>query len=101
LVKTDEFGSIVSTVLVENNQIDINIYPNPFREYINIDLSGFNSFEPYQIKIYNELGQPIQIQTVDGGTIHSISTLPTAPGLYFLQISNKGKILKTISLSHL
>jgi hypothetical protein len=101
LVKTDENGSIVSTVLEENDQKDINIYPNPFREYLNIDLSEFTWNESYQIKIYNGLGQPILSQILAGGSIQSISTPPLASGLYIMQISNKGKTLKTFLLTHL
>jgi hypothetical protein len=101
LVKTDENGSVISTMLVENNQIDINIYPNPFREYINIDLSEFTRNESYQIRIYNGLGQPILSQILAGGSVQSISTPPLSSGIYIMQISNKGKILKTFSLTHL
>lgn len=98
--KTDENGVFTTVTVVENTKNDLNIWPNPFSDLIFIDLSYFLQFEPYQVNLYNMLGQKILSYTFEGGTIHQIPIQSLPQGKYILQISDKTKTIKSILLNH-
>ena len=74
-----------------NNKTSINIYPNPAKDYINIDL---NNEIKGKITIVNQLGQVVKEMNIDGKEI-TIDVEDLTSGVYFINVSNqKMKFLK-------
>lgn len=76
--------NIISNVTAINTDNDIEVYPNPFDDAINIENSHGGAI---QIDIYDALGQPVYSELNDQqGTINL--DLDVEPGVYMIQISN-------------
>ncbi|MEI6755287.1 MAG: T9SS type A sorting domain-containing protein [Paludibacter sp.] len=68
----------------------ISIFPNPCKEYINIDVSNKTNFT---IKIYNLTGVLVRNETITANTTKiDMSTLPS--GIYLLKIGSINEITK-------
>jgi hypothetical protein len=101
IYKTDEFGIVSS---IENSPSiivpDIKVWPNPFHETLNLDLTSLLS-KNYHIRLYNTMGQKIWHGTVIGGTIESIRIdVPIIDATYFLQVSDDKNLHYIITLVH-
>lgn len=101
IYKTDEFGIVSS---IENSPSiivpDIKVWPNPFHETLNLDLTSLLS-KNYHIRLYNTTGQKIWHGTVIGGTIESIRIdVPIIDATYFLQVSDDKNLHYIITLVH-
>jgi hypothetical protein len=71
--------------------LDMIIYPNPAKEYFNIDIHGIQ--QDYMIELYNAMGQLVynkKYQKTENNI--RISTSYLADGVYFLKISNDEQI---------
>jgi len=83
----------ISEIAINENQI--NIYPNPASNLLNIEFSNsyFNDGKPSQIKIVNVLGESIYKSTISNqqSTIN-LSQLPK--GFYFVIAEKNNRILK-------
>ena len=73
------------TLAVEN-EISLNIYPNPTMDFIKI-----NNEEPVNVKIINLNGKVVKSKNLKNGKI-DISDL--ASGIYLLEVQLNGKIYK-------
>ncbi len=72
--------------IVELNQPRINIYPNPARDYINIDLSS-NSDSKFRVRIYNICGQIIKDFTCSNKIV-KVKTDGLKPSNYFVLLES-------------
>ena len=82
LVKTDENGEVPTDVISLSKNSDINIYPNPVVDFINIKTKlNFDNNSTYSIK--NIAGQEIQ----SGVLNNSINVENIENGIYFIEIS--------------
>jgi hypothetical protein len=80
----------IPTVINENSWNSmINLYPNPTNGKLTIESE--KGFEDAIISAKNILGQEIFNQTYSS-TNSIVFTLDVAPGLYFLEITDKGKV---------
>lgn len=80
--------SVVSTALnkIDLLKNDITIYPNPFNEYINIDLSK-TSVQVSEIVLMNSIGEVVLTNfSASFNTIHNINTSTLKSGLYLCKI---------------
>ena len=76
----DDAAPIDSTgAYLKENELDVQIYPNPFRENFNVRVIGSAKYE-----IYNSLGQLISSDMFLNYTI--IQTSGWSPGLYLMKI---------------
>jgi len=67
---------------------ELQIYPNPASDYVNVDLTGLNGGE-YEIVIYNSVGQSIKVvKTTD--SLNRIDISELNEGLYFVVVKNEG-----------
>lgn len=100
LLKLDEYGCLVpgchltdATENLSKETIQVNLYPNPTSEYLNVFIS--DKIKKGQGKIINLSGQVLEsFQTEEENTtyIFDVSRLPS--GIYFLKIQDdKGRIL--------
>jgi hypothetical protein len=82
----DCFTNYYPDNVVENNENDIMIYPNPTDDFINIENP---SGSEYSIDIYNDKGQKLISQSSSGISNINISDLPC--GLYIITINSNYK----------
>ena len=71
--------------LNENNKSDIEIYPNPTKDYLNIDL---NNEIKGKVTIVNQLGQVVKEINIDGKEL-TIDVKDLTSGVYFLNVRNE------------
>lgn len=80
----------VNDVMFENS---VRIYPNPAKDFINIDFSG-KATSTVSIELVNVLGQKVYQSTTNNRHIQ-INTQSFAGGIYTLLINNGKKLIKT------
>ena len=69
---------------IETNKYEVSVFPNPAKEYVNIELSETGN---YQIKIFDNTGRLIQEETILDKVLKSrISSYPA--GIYTISVSN-------------
>lgn len=91
-----DFWFFDQTLELDKLELDkITVFPNPFSEYISIDLDqlqkGINDVE---VKVINAFG--IESIVLSGEEVNQpIETAFLAPGTYFISISYKGQLLGT------
>lgn len=84
--------------LIINEKEVVNVFPIPFSNNLNINLSGLeNSW--VNIKVYNQNGEIKKNANIKGGSIFNLSTTDLIEGLYILRIAQNNqhfaiKILK-------
>ena len=81
----DCFDATVSTQQVNNDEIDIHVYPNPVSQ--NEITVSFSNAQSSSIEIYNSLGQFVYKSTIDFD-YHTINCMNWPNGCYFLKIKN-------------
>ena len=86
--------SLVSGLNQPFLQQQLKVYPNPFKEQINVAYSG-NQTLVYSL--FNSLGHEVEVQVQQQGNRHQISTGDLPKGLYWLRVSD-GKREETIKL---
>ena len=71
----------------EINTSNFLVYPNPFKDYLQIDIiHGAPSFDQFlNIHIYNSMGQLVQTTFLDNGT-KELNCAHLESGIYYLQI---------------
>lgn len=67
---------------------DVKVFPNPAHDVLNVDVSSFQSCE---LTIYDGSGSFVVTNNISGFETMSLELLD--PGLYYLNISNKGRII--------
>ena len=82
----DCFTNYYPDDVVENNENDIMIYPNPTDDFINIENP---SDSEYSIGIYNDKGQKLISKSSSGTSNINVSDLPC--GLYIITINSNYK----------
>jgi hypothetical protein len=80
--------------LEENFNSVISIYPNPFKDFINIDITDASESNIYKMRIFNNIGQEIiftdiiqKSQTID------LQNLPS--GIYFYKLSDSNNNIQS------
>jgi hypothetical protein len=71
-------------------KFDVRIYPNPSSGPVTIDCIGFS--DP-SIRIFNIAGEGMLKKSNLGGTSQSTNLSDFAPGVYFVEISEDGKVI--------
>ena len=75
---------------------DINIYPNPAKDFINIEI-GTNSNELLEVEVINSSGISVLSKNIEKGLSRvNLENLPN--GSYIVQIIENGSIIKNLSL---
>ena len=70
------------------NEFNLNIYPNPASELINISAENLNA-DHLKIELYSYLGNKINIDQKNGGGFFTINISQLNSGIYFIKILNK------------
>jgi uncharacterized repeat protein (TIGR01451 family) len=81
--------NLAVTDIVQSN-VTITLQPNPFTDFTTIRIQG--SEAPYEMKIFDMMGQVVGGQTADNNVI-TINRNNLASGVYMYQILKDGKLL--------
>jgi hypothetical protein len=88
----------VNNIIIDGNKI--NVYPNPFKENLNINVAG-NGFSNtlFNLKVINTFGKKIAAMTIKQGN-NNLNFKSYSAGTYILiiQKGNQSKTLKVIKL---
>ena len=80
-----ENGEIVALVKENSSELNINIYPNPAEDKINIELKNETKGN---VVITNQLGQVVKEMNIDGKEL-TIDVEDLTSGVYFINVSNQ------------
>jgi hypothetical protein len=79
---------------VRINQSDsenpVSIYPNPFSDYIYLDIAGISGNNNLHYVIYNAYGQLVKQESISSNRRVQISTSDLVNGIYFLELIHNG-----------
>ena len=103
ILSQDSSKNSISEVISETNFF-INVYPNPFSNYINIQLSETSLHDNFTIELFNTIGQecitPILVEYSGGENIYKINTENLLMGIYVLRArSSLNNTTKSILLN--
>ena len=86
------FGT-VSTEDAINKEIDVNLYPNPVKDILNLTIYDYLPQNGI-ISIFDNKGQMILTQKVYNGW-NNVDMSHLVPASYFYNITDEGKIIKS------
>ncbi len=82
----EETTTSTNNLIVDNN-IQVNIYPNPANEIVNLDIKDFKN-QSINISIFDEKGSMVKnLSSVVNDQIINIDVCDLAKGIYFMNIS--------------
>jgi len=75
---------------IDNNEVRVDIFPNPFNDELNINLSSFDYLEKKEVSIIDVYGRNILNFVIENNnTTHRIKTNNLSNGIYYLIIKSK------------
>ncbi|MBL31721.1 MAG: hypothetical protein CMP62_03230 [Flavobacteriales bacterium] len=98
---TVAFEITESLGIEDAEEIEVNVFPNPFKEYTNLAIYSPNS-EEISVEIYNNLGKVVynnEVMLIPGSNNIKIESNKLFPGLYYMNVMIDGKnILKPLTI---
>jgi len=87
-------GRIIITNVnaIDQSNVSISIYPNPFNTEANLEISGLTNSSIVELKLFDYLGKEVKSQQLENGT-QKLDRGNLVSGMYFLEISQQGKLL--------
>ncbi len=91
---SDDFCSFIASVN-ETTSVDLNIYPNPATDFVNIELGNLKNedLQNAVIVVYDLTGKKVFEKQLNNSSMEKISTADYATGLYTIVIANSNNIL--------
>jgi len=79
----------ITTLVQENNLLEIGIHPNPAHDVLSLNLGAITSLERADLKgrIYDSKGDLMQVFMINGNAEQSLEIAGLSPGSYFLVLS--------------
>jgi D-alanyl-D-alanine carboxypeptidase len=94
LEAVDGYLQGISTMLEQQNDMPVTVYPNPTRQYCTLSLSNSEAFE---VSVLNTKGQVVFQKEIQGlSTLLDLGALGN--GLYFIQVTNPEQYSKAQKL---
>jgi len=81
-----------------DNNISIDLYPNPMRSEMNLQIAGLQDEGSAELKIFDITGRMVYVQKVKNGK-QQIAMDQIASGIYFIEIIERGIILQKKKIS--
>jgi len=85
-----KFKVTLTGISAPNNKNEIKVYPNPTKDYLNIDCGDYATMNNYQLKITNVASTVFVVSKVTKKE-YSINLSGYSKGIYFLEIYDSGK----------
>lgn len=96
-VRVRELDFILSDEDPEIVDLPIKVFPNPFREALQLDLRDMTDVVPLQLRALDPLGrQLLRVEIPAGTPLYQIPTDGWAPGTYFLQLQTPDRQVQTL-----
>jgi hypothetical protein len=75
-----------------NDEAIFSIYPNPSKDYVNLNLNSIGN-QPLNIRVINSVGKEISSNQIDfnAGSLHTLQTSNWPVGLYTIIVESEGK----------
>lgn len=87
LVRVRELGLINSTDEEKEAFFQLEAFPNPFRDHIQLRLDDIPTLKDTELRIFNQVGQLIGQRTIPAGTLrYELPAHDWAAGVYFLRL---------------
>jgi hypothetical protein len=83
----------ILTGIKKVEDININIYPNPARDYIIVELGNYSEMKNYLIEIFNQLGKIVFESKVNQPQYEISLSSWSGKGVYFLKFYDRNKTL--------
>jgi hypothetical protein len=104
LFTVDEYGCLVPGCEKTSNilesipkEIDIQTYPNPARDFLNLYIPGKGNKSSFKMKIFNSNGQVLRdFEHVEENVQYQLPIGDFAPGVYYISIENKDGIFTKV-----
>lgn len=97
-----EAGVTSTHSLMEEDETQFEVFPNPTQDYINLNFSG-HSGETATIQLYNLTGQLLRerlVATLDGANRETLDVAALPQGTYFVRVeTEKGQLSKTFNIT--
>ena len=77
---------------LENEQVDVQIYPNPAKNEVNINLTGFQNLSGLEATLISTEGKIMKTFTITGIQTQ-INVLDLKPGVYILRVENADNVV--------
>ena len=90
------FDNVVLTTNIKEPHIkkgQINVYPNPAKDVVNIDCKACISAKEIKVEISDLSGKVQQMEQFSSGSTFSINTSKFAPGIYFISVFDDDQII--------
>ncbi|MFH0864944.1 MAG: T9SS type A sorting domain-containing protein [Bacteroidota bacterium] len=78
---------------IYNNTIDVNVFPNPFNDYITFVISGKNETEKYCLILLDLMGKEVRKTENISGDIFRVYKNNLLPGMYFYMLKGEKQIV--------
>ena len=82
----------VETSIQDLQQNDVNLWPNPFQQEFQVDLSNFSG--PVTILLFNATGKEVMAKKYVGGNIIRINSSGLSRGLYIVELKSKNRLFR-------
>ena len=91
---SDDFCSFIASVN-ETTSLNLNIYPNPATDFVNIELGNLKNedLQNAVIVVYDMTGKKVFEKQLNNSSMEKISSADYAAGLYTIIIANSNNIL--------
>ncbi|MFT4545589.1 MAG: hypothetical protein ACI9EQ_002067 [Bacteroidia bacterium] len=83
----------VASITAEESSLEINIYPNPISNLLNIQVNGGNPLETMSASIFNINAALVNRFTIVPGIINSYKVGKLANGIYYLQLRTSTNLI--------
>ena len=90
IVNVKEANILTNTNSIEDNE-NVNIFPNPCKEYVNINCTSFTSNKIYTVNIYNINGEIVYSKNDISNIRNRIDVRNLLSGMYIIEVRNNNK----------
>ncbi len=84
-----------------DHQAEIILFPNPVSDYINLNIKGVNAGQQFHLTIKNLMSQLVLERDFETTSNTSLPVNDLTSGIYFLTVTSKEKIFKTLKFCKL
>jgi hypothetical protein len=90
----ENFATLLSVETLPNNQVEVQVYPNPFRDQTTIEVLGQN-FETLRLEVVDVAGRVVQTQSVTNNNRLLLDRHHLVAGLYLYRLIGDEALIST------
>jgi hypothetical protein len=93
-IQIDDIEVVYTTGISEVNKLNLNIYPNPVKDILTIDLAHSTTIA---VEIYDQMGRRV-MQAVKTGNDRNLNVSSLNSGIYFMMLRNESGAMQQTKL---